>query len=127
LESVTQEIIIECIQNNKFDLYATHTKLCVPVINRIFKKMSAGIKFSGIKVENSLICDGHHRYIASILADFPLERIPGNTTSATTTVHWESVTFEDEDWDTPAKINMLNEQDADYNNITIEKIFELLR
>lgn len=89
--------------------------------------MSSGIKFSGIKVENRLICDGHHRYIASILADFPLERIPGNTTSATTRVHWESVTFENEDWDTPAKINMLNEQDADYNNITIEEIFELLR
>lgn len=127
MESVTQEIIIQCIQNNKFDLNATHTKLCLPVINRIFKKMSAGIKFSGIKIENSLICDGHHRYIASILADFPLERIPENITSATTTVHWESVIFEVEDWDTPAKINMLNEQDADYNNITIEKIFELLR
>ena len=127
MESVTQETIIQCIQNNKFDLNATHTKLCLPVINRIFKKMSAGIKFSGIKIENSLICDGHHRYIASILADFPLERIPGNITSATTTVHWESVIFEDEDWDTPAKINMLNEQDADYNNTTIEKIFELLR
>ena len=89
--------------------------------------MSAGIKFSGIKVENSLICDGHHRYIASILANFPLERIPGNVTSATTAVHWESVTFEAEDWDTSAKINMLNEQDADYNNIPIDKIIELLK
>lgn len=89
--------------------------------------MSAGIKFPGIKVENSLICDGHHRYIASILANFPLDRIPGNVTSATTIVYWESVTFEDEDWDTSAKINMLNEQDADYNNIPIEKIVVLLK
>lgn len=89
--------------------------------------MSAGIKFSGIKVENNLICDGHHRYIASILANFPLEIISGNVTSATTAVYWESVTFEDEDWDTSAKINMLNEQDADYNNIPIEKIVELLK
>lgn len=89
--------------------------------------MSAGIKFSGIKVEDNLICDGHHRYIASILANFPLERIPGSTTSATSPVDWKSVTFEEEDWDTVAKIDMLNEQDAEYNNITIEKIVELLK
>jgi hypothetical protein len=127
LESVTKEIIIEFIKNNKIELSSTQTKLCLPVINRIFKKMSAGIKFSGIKVENNLICDGHHRYIASILANFPLEIISGNVTSATTAVYWESVTFEDEDWDTSAKINMLNEQDADYNNIPIEKIVELLK
>lgn len=89
--------------------------------------MSAGIKFTAIKVENSLICDGHHRYIASILANFPLEIIPGNAASATTVVDWESVIFEDEDWDTSAKINMLNEQDADYNNIPIEEIVALLK
>lgn len=127
MDNITKEIIIEYFQNNKLELGSTHTKLCLPVINRIFKKMSAGIKFSGIKVENSLICDGHHRYIASILANFPLEIIPGNITSATTSVPWKSVTFEDEDWDTSAKIDMLNEQDANYNNIPIDKILELLK
>jgi hypothetical protein len=127
LENVTKEIILKFIQNNEIELSPTHAKLCLPVINRIFKKMSAGMKFSAIKVENCLICDGHHRYIASILANFPIDRIPGNVTSATTAVHWESVTFEDEDWDTSAKINMLNQQDADYNNIPIEEIVELLK
>lgn len=89
--------------------------------------MSAGIKFSEIKVENSLICDGHHRYIASILANFFLGRIQGNITSATSEIPWKSVSFEDEDWDTEAKINMLNEQDANYNNIPLATIVELLR
>ncbi len=92
----------------------------------MFKKMSAGIKFSSIKVENGLICYGHHRYIAFILANFSLESVPGIATSATTTVHWQSVIFEEEDWDTLAKIDMLNEQDAEYNNIPIEKIVKLL-
>ena len=64
--------------------------------------MSAGIKFSEIKVENNLICDGHHRYIGSLLANFSLERIQGNVTSATTQIDWTSVIFEDEDWDTEA-------------------------
>ncbi len=89
--------------------------------------MSAGIKFSEIKVENNLICDGHHRYIASLLANFSLERIQGNVTSATTEIQWKSVIFEDEDWDTEAKINMLNQQDAIYNNILLAKIIELLK
>ncbi|MEO6232377.1 MAG: hypothetical protein ABJB11_03760 [Ferruginibacter sp.] len=127
MERITKEIIVEFIRKNEIELSATQTKLCLPVINRIFKKMSAGIKFSGIKVESNLICDGHHRYIASIFAKFPLEKIPGNITSATTAVHWESVIFEDEDWDTPAKINMLNEQDAAYNGIAIEEIVALLK
>lgn len=88
MEKINKEIIVEFISKNKIDLNSTHAKLCLPVINRIFKKMSAGIKFPSIKVESNLICDGHHRYIASILANFPLERIPGNVTSATTVVHW---------------------------------------
>jgi hypothetical protein len=127
LNSVSKEILVEYIHKNKIELRSTHTKLCVPVINRIFKKMCAGIKFSDIKVKNNLICDGDHRYIASILANFQLEIIPGNITSATTTVPWELVTFEVEDWDTEAKINMLNDKDAVYNNIAIERIVELLK
>lgn len=127
MEKITKEVIIEFISKNEIELNSTHTKLCLPVINRIYKKMTAGIRFSGIKVEDNLICDGHHRYLASILANFPLERIPGNKTSATNPVDWKSVIFEEEDWDTTAKINMLNEQDAAYNNISIEKIVELLK
>jgi hypothetical protein len=123
----TKEAIIELIAENKIEFSSTHSKLCLPIIDRIFKKMSAGIKFAGIKVENGLICDGHHRYIASLLANYPLERFSGSTTSATQKVQWESVIFENEDWDTQAKINMLNEQDAAYNNMPIEKIIELLK
>ena len=127
MKKITREIIVDFISNNVIELASTHGKLCIPVIDRIFRKMSAGIKFSEIKVENNLICDGHHRYIASILANFSLGRIQGNITSATCEISWKSVSFEDEDWDTEAKINMLNEQDANYNNIPIAQIVELLR
>lgn len=127
MEKITREIVVEFISNNTIELASTHAKLCLPVIDRIFRKMSAGIKFSEIKVENNLICDGHHRYIASLLANFSLERIQGNVTSATTEIQWKSVIFEDEDWDTEAKINMLNQQDAIYNNILLAKIIELLK
>lgn len=127
METLTKEIIIDFIQKNNIELSSTQTKLCLPIINRIYKKMCAGIQFSGIKVQNGFICDGHHRYVASILAQFPIERIPGIVTSSTTMVNWESVFFEEEDWDTAAKIDMLNEQDANYNNLPLAKIVELLK
>ena len=89
--------------------------------------MSSGIQFAGIKVDKNLICDGHHRYIASLLANFPLERIPGNSTSATRITEWASVSFQTQEWDTPVKIAMLNEQDAVFNNIPIKELIELLK
>jgi hypothetical protein len=127
LERITKGLILAFISNNKIELNSTHKKLCVPIINRMVKKMLANIKFPDIKVDNDLICDGHHRYIASVLANFSLEKIPGNITSATPPVEWESVIFEEDDWDTPEKINMLNELDADYNNMTITEIIELMK
>ena len=89
--------------------------------------MSGGIKFSGIKIENNVICDGHHRYIASLLADITLEEFPGKTTSATVITDWKSIEFVDEDWDTEAKVKMLNEQDAEFNNIPLETVVQLLK
>ncbi len=52
--------------------------------------------------------------------------IPGSNTSTTKSVNWKSVSFDEDDWDTPAKIDMLNEQDARFNNIPVEKVVELL-
>ncbi len=127
MKSVTNKMILELIQKNEIVLCSTHAKLCIPIINRIYKKMCGGIKFAGIKVDNKLICDGHHRYVASLFANFPIEQISGISTSATKLVRWESIIFDEEDWDTSDKINMLNEQDAAYNNLPIVKIVELLQ
>ncbi len=127
MKEITAEILADFVGRNKIELSATQSKLCVPVINRIYKKMSAGICFAPIKVAGSLICDGHHRYIASVLAKFPLERMEGLTTSATELFHWESVAFEREDWDTEAKIEMLNREDAAFNRLTLEGIKALLK
>ncbi len=127
MKEITPEILADFMRTNEIELSATHSKLCAPVINRIYKKMSAGIGFAPIKVAGKLICDGHHRYIASVLANFPLERVEGLITSATQVFHWESVAFGREDWDTEAKIEMLNREDATFNSLTLEHIKALLR
>lgn len=89
--------------------------------------MSAGIKIPPIKVENDFICDGHHRYVASLLANFQLDRISGVATSATTLIDWKTVSFDEQDWDTEDDIDKFNRQDAEFNNIPIEPIVELLK
>jgi hypothetical protein len=89
--------------------------------------MQGGIKFPPIKVAEGLIIDGHHRYVASLLAQFSLEKMPSVTTSATITTDWESIEFVTEDWDTEAKIKMLNEKDAAFNDKRLEDIINLLK
>lgn len=89
--------------------------------------MAAGIKFSGIKVAGNVIGDGHHRYIASLLANYTLEIMPTIISPSIEAVDWPLVVFEEEDWDTPAKINLLNRQDAAYNGLSLEEIALLLK
>ncbi len=124
---ITKELISEFIKKNQIELSPTQSKMCLPIIKRLHKKMSVGIKFTGIKVQRNIICDGHHRYIASLLSNFSVERIPGIMSPSATAIDWQSVLFEEEEWDTPAKIKLLNEQDARYNKISIEKITDLLK
>ncbi|HCL06579.1 MAG TPA: hypothetical protein DHW64_11730 [Chitinophagaceae bacterium] len=127
LKIISKENLATFIVENEIALIPTHAKLSLPIINRMYRKMSAGIRFPAIKVEGRLICDGHHRYLASLLAKFPLERIPGMITSATSGVQWTSVCFEETDWDTSEEINFLNAQDAEYNNIDIAELAVLLQ
>jgi hypothetical protein len=45
--------------------------------------MINGIKFDDIKVCDSLIIDGHHRYVSSLLANINLDKAKSSKTSAT--------------------------------------------
>ena len=89
--------------------------------------MSIGIKFPSIKVDHGLIIDGHHRYLASLLVGQKLDIAPSIKTSATIVSEWNDITLDTDDWDTEAKIKMLNEEDAKYNGIKADKITELLK
>jgi hypothetical protein len=40
---------------------------------------------------------------------------------------WMQVDFVEEEWDTPDKINRLNEIDAEFNNLPMEKIIEITK
>lgn len=127
MENITKVIVDDFLQNNTLDFNSTHKKLSLPIINRIFKKMKHGIRFEDIKVSDNLIIDGHHRYISSVLAGFSIGKIEYHKTSAKIEYKWKDVEFINEDWDTEFKIKHLNHLDAEYNNISIEKIIDIIR
>lgn len=127
LEQISIEIVLKLVRQGNVELKSTHDKLCYPIIARIYKKMRIGIEFTGIKVDGDVIIDGHHRYLASLLAGVSLNRYPSNRTSATKISDWKTVDFVEDDWDTEAKLLVLNEIDAKYNNISLGELNELLK
>lgn len=122
---MTKEEIIACIETSKHELKPSQPRLSLPIIVRIYKKMTARIRFAAIQVDDDVICDGHHRYIASLLAGVDINQTISLLTSDTR--EWKSVVLDDNDWDTDEEILRLNEMDARYNNITLERVLEILK
>ncbi len=127
MDVITEEKIKKIILENQFEFISTHNKLSLSVINRIYKKMKNGIKFEAIKVNGNYIIDGHHRYISSKLAQIEIGTMNYPKSSATIQYSWNVVKFVKEEWDTIDKIQYLNELDAHYNNIPLEKIIEITK
>lgn len=127
MKPISIESALRILSEKQIELKSTHDKLCFPIIYRIAKKMEAGIKFPSIKVDGDWIIDGHHRYVASLIVGLKLNTEPSSRTSATVLHFWDTVVLVDEDWDTEAKIRMLNEADAQFNDIPVADIIELIK
>ena len=127
MKEINKELILNAIAAADYTLITTHRKLCLPIINRIYKKMINGIKFDDIKVCETLIIDGHHRYVSSLLANIKLDEAKSSKTNATIEYDWKDVEFVEEEWDTEDKITRLNEIDAEFNNMSLEKIIAITK
>lgn len=123
---ITSEEIKKYIISREIVLVSTHHKLSIPVIKRIYKKMVNGIKFDDIKICGNLVIDGHHRYISSLLAEIEIGKIKSLKSSATKECKWNDIEFDENDWDTISKIQYLNQRDAEYNQVDIETINDII-
>jgi len=125
MQDIPAESIAEFITSHDIPLMSTQTKLCIPIIFRMCQKMLHGINFDEIKVCDNLIIDGHHRYLSALIINHKIGQVPTNSTSATEQISWDLVRFVEDDWDTPAKIDYLNELDAKYNKLEIEFVKQI--
>ena len=122
--NITSEKIHKLFEGKNL-LLPTQRKICLPIINRLYIKMINGVRLPDIQVSNGMICDGHHRYIAACLAKIEISQTPGVVAHPDIT-NWKSVTIDEEEWDTPARIRMYLERDARYNDMEYAKLAELL-
>ena len=127
MEKISKEFILNFIDNHHIEYHSSQKKISLPIIRRLYKKMKLGIKFSEIKIDDGLICDGHHRYLASLLANVDVPITKSFQTTATQEISWHLIDFDEKDWDSTIKINLLNQQDASYNNISVESLLEILK
>lgn len=96
---------------------ASQIKLSYPIVRRLCLKMKMGIRFKPIHVAEGMIIDGHHRYIAAILASQEVTVVPTLLTSATRSFLWNLVELDPEDWDSPGQIEAFNRLDGASNDI----------
>jgi hypothetical protein len=126
MKEITSETIKDFIVNNEIKLISSHHKLSLPIIRRIYKKMINGIKFDDIKICEDLVIDGHHRYISSLLAEIEIGKTKSLKSSVTKIYEWIDIEFDENDWDTDSKIQYLNERDAEYNQVDVETINNII-
>ena len=122
---ITEIVIKDFLKNNELEYLPTHSILSLPIISRIYKKMMNNIKFDAIRVNQNSIIDGHHRYISCELAKRQIEKTQYPKSSATIIYSWNEVKFVNEEWDTDYKILYLNQLNAEYNHLTVEKMIEI--
>ncbi|GAO43044.1 hypothetical protein FPE01S_02_01490 [Flavihumibacter petaseus NBRC 106054] len=96
---ITRKIIEDFIATDQLMLNSTQKKMCVPIINRMFLLMKTGVHFPAIRIYDNLIIDGHHRYLASRLCGYEISMVPSEKSSATVATDWQSVVFEEVDWE----------------------------
>lgn len=119
--------LVELIKSFNFDFYPTQNKLSIPLINRLHKKMIIGIEFDAIKVSNTgLIINGHHRYIASLLAKKNINIFPATENINQQKYDWNELILSRNDFDSKSQIKYHNYNDAQRNKIKLEELEILL-
>jgi hypothetical protein len=68
----------------------------------------------------------HHKLSLPVIKRMYKKMVNGIKSSATKEYKWNDIEFDENDWDTDSKIQYLNERDAEYNQIDIETINDIV-
>ena len=126
MEEINLKTIQDLFKSGSLDLVATQPGVCLPMLQRIYKKMKVGIDFDAIRVNESRIVDGHHRYVCSKLLDMEIEITNNYPIPSTSENHeWEVLVIDEFDHETDAEINEHNVRDAELSGHEIEFLNDL--
>lgn len=103
MSEISIEEVEKFLRETKFEFNPGQDKVSFPIIQRIYLRLSRGVELSPIKVVNTTIVDGHHRFIGSKLLGLTIEKIPGGANNTNPVeCKWETVSVESIDYDTEA-------------------------
>lgn len=86
-----------------------------------------GVSFANIHVDESLIINGHHRYICSLLLKKEIEANPWPRPSVIAQYKWNEVDVEIKDWDSIEEIKEYNKNDAQRTGCDVEIFNRLIK
>ncbi|OYU96272.1 MAG: hypothetical protein CFE21_07665 [Bacteroidetes bacterium B1(2017)] len=101
---VSPELVRIFLFNHPFEYKSTHRKICYPLLVRLIRKIEEGNEFEEIKVEDDIIINGHHRYIALKYLNEPIKIQIWKRSPTTEICPWDKVEVDINDWETLAQI-----------------------
>lgn len=104
----------------------TQKKVSIPIVIRIAKKIQNGLFASSIVIKDNKICGGHHRYLATLLANKLPEILPGELNYGHSSYEWSELTFSSEDFDSAEEREYYTLQTAIENGLEVAVIRNIL-
>lgn len=123
---LTKQAVLEVLLHSPLELKPSQNRISLPLLNRLYRKVLIGLSLGGIKVNEGLIIDGHHKYLAFVFAKQAFDIFPSYTSSATTMYEWKEVQIDENDWDSIDWVRLQNYLDAKTKNISLEELERLL-
>ncbi|MCF6308235.1 MAG: hypothetical protein L3J09_09785 [Flavobacteriaceae bacterium] len=125
MDEINLKIVVDLLNSGSLNLIATQERICLPMLQRIYKKMKFGIEFDNLRVNDSRIVDGHHRYICSVLIELEIGMNDYPIASTSVNCNWEDIEIDDIDYETEDQIQDHNIRDSELNNVEIDILNDL--
>jgi hypothetical protein len=122
-----RKLLEQKILEGAFELKPSQDKISLPTAFRIYKKMKASLKFDAIKISDDIVIEGHHRYVASVLAEKSIERFLSTKNHTQTVFDWKDVILKTVDYDDQSVVRYHNFNDALRNGISLKQVEKLLQ
>tara|TARA_R110000744_G_scaffold366389_1_gene475424 strand:- start:210 stop:587 length:378 start_codon:yes stop_codon:yes gene_type:complete len=125
MHEISLKNVRDLLDSGSLTLIAIQGEICLPILQRIYKKMKLGIEFDNIRVNGSRIVDGHHRYVCSILSEIEIGINDWPIPSTAVNCSWVDVIINEEDYEDAEMILKHNIRDAELNDMDVNVLNDL--
>ena len=125
METISMDELKQFLKYGNFPLQPTQQRICLPIIQRIYRKMQIGVKFENINVDNLLLINGHHRYICALLLQKELSTNDWKSPPNVMKLLWIDIVIDSNDWESTEIIKRHNLSDAARSEIDIKVLEDL--